>query len=150
MGLGDKMGVVVTKANGCRLPTCRVEGQTTRCAMKIPRTRATVATTLLASAVILGGLAAGGNLSDDSSTLAKSTPTQTYGSALGVMNDADLPDMISAYATNGRIGYIKKEDSIPPEQTRDDVLGQQLPETRIVPVYDYDGTTVIGEFEYAP
>ncbi|MFT4125921.1 MAG: hypothetical protein QM662_06785 [Gordonia sp. (in: high G+C Gram-positive bacteria)] len=80
---------------------------------------------------------------------------QTYGSAEGVNSDAELPDLIAVYATNGRLGYLKQADYLPPQRSLDDVL--RLPERagelrapgRTVPVYAEDGKTVIGEFRFS-
>lgn len=82
---------------------------------------------------------------------------QTYGSAAAITDDTKLPDLVSSIGTNGRQGYIKSSDipatpktkeqaSTLPERT--DSSGQRVrsgaPKT--VPVYESDGTTVIGQF----
>lgn len=55
---------------------------------------------------------------------------QTY----GVPNDSGIPDLTAAQATNGKIGYI----------LQDDLWNADGKST--IPVYESDGTTVIGEF----
>lgn len=71
----------------------------------------------------------------------------TYGSYANVTSDADAPDLIFAVATNGLEGYIKNTDfnqgtDISLEQVQ---AGLQF-EEKAIPVYEVDGTTVIGEF----
>ena len=75
----------------------------------------------------------------------------TYGSAGEAKSPADEPDLILAYATNGKLGYVKRTDLEPaspssPQQAvaqqmaRADILSQQIP------VYAVDGVTQIGVF----
>lgn len=74
----------------------------------------------------------------------------TYGSSLYAKSPADEPDLIAAYARNGRIGYVKRINLESPApgtprealamQARSGGVDQQLP------VYDLDGDTQIGVF----
>jgi hypothetical protein len=82
---------------------------------------------------------------------------ETFGSAESITDDADLPDLILSIGTNGQTGYIKSSD-IPatpatkaqaaslPEST--DSSGQRVRTTsaKTVPLYESDGTTVVGQF----
>ncbi|MGW8812985.1 hypothetical protein [Gordonia terrae] len=82
---------------------------------------------------------------------------QTYGSAAETTVDTKLPDLVLSIGTNGRTGYIKSADipatpktkaqaSALPERT--DSTGQRVRASapKTVPVYESDGTTVIGQF----
>lgn len=82
---------------------------------------------------------------------------QTFGDGGRVESLEALPDLVGAVATNGKFGFIKKEDFLgTPPASPDDVLklpsttvdGQKVfkSEQRTVPVYASDGVTVIGEF----
>lgn len=55
----------------------------------------------------------------------------------------ELPDLISAVASNGKRGYVRKEDAFPTLSEQDD--GPKLGiSTREIPVYLVDGKTVVG------
>lgn len=82
---------------------------------------------------------------------------QTVGTAEGVENDADLPDLIAAQGSNGEVGYVKKTDLVAPELSKEQVLS--LPQTtladgtvafhepaRTIAVYEEDGVTQTGTF----
>jgi hypothetical protein len=64
------------------------------------------------------------------------------------------PDLIAAYATNGRFGYAYAEqlDGYRPTSPADALRWQAEhgDESRSVPVYESDGETVIGEFVIQP
>ena len=72
---------------------------------------------------------------------------QTY----GVVNDRGTPDLIATTATNGRNGYISREEleaagggnPTSPEEALQD-QADRAGKTITVPVYEADGTTVIG------
>ncbi|MFD4291878.1 hypothetical protein ACFWPA_04235 [Rhodococcus sp. NPDC058505] len=70
---------------------------------------------------------------------------QSFGSGEGIDADADLPDLIAAIGSNGEIGYIHKDALGGPAATPEQALATD-PGARTVPLYDTDGTTVIGEF----
>lgn len=88
-------------------------------------------------------------------------PRNSSGQTYGPTNDAiaveNEPDLILVAATNGLPGYVSKVEldvitgadvSSPEEavawQLRQDAAGWT---TKSIPVYELDGTTVIGEFE---
>lgn len=88
-------------------------------------------------------------VSTDPVPLAVNENGETYGTDA---YDA-RPDLISAYATNGREGYIRRAelDSVhgprptsPAHALRMQATPPPRPET--IPVYESDGVTVIGEF----
>ncbi len=74
---------------------------------------------------------------------------QTYGSALGA---ATPPDLVLASATNGEIGYVyfaqlnsaSGGNIASPQQAL--AWDEQTHQAATIPVYESDGTTVIGEF----
>jgi len=73
----------------------------------------------------------------------------TYGSDLDAASFADTPDLISAIADNGKLGYVMKTDIYSPAPNNpDDAISQnaQAQQTRTIPVYAHDGETVIGKF----
>ena len=82
---------------------------------------------------------------------------QTYGSTGNVMVE-DYPDLVGVIATNGKEGYVYKEDFVDeyvPQSPEEAVeymevlkeLNDQGIYFQVVPVYGSDGETVIGEFE---
>ncbi len=62
-----------------------------------------------------------------------------------------LPDLVAAIATNGRTGYINStmlNKEMPTKPAKAAATGRtQAPPT--IPVYDRDGVTVIGEFQFS-
>jgi hypothetical protein len=56
----------------------------------------------------------------------------TYGSGAGVDADNPGPDLVAAYGTNGRCGFVRAAD--------------RHTSRREVPLYAQDGVTVIGEY----
>ena len=75
----------------------------------------------------------------------------TYGSELQASSPAQAPDLISAIATNGKLGYVKKTDLYPagPSNPQQALSRQQSDksQTSSIPVYAVDGTTQIGVYE---
>ncbi len=86
---------------------------------------------------------------------------ETFGSAADASNREQEPDLIRAYATNGRLGYVRRTELevadgttaalsfTSPEQAlawQQERGGRSFP----VPVYAEDGTTVVGEFLVLP
>jgi hypothetical protein len=70
---------------------------------------------------------------------------QTYGT---IKPDGSRPDLMLAYARNGRIGYVDIRDL---EADRPTSLTEPPVTTaRSIPVYESDGETVIGEFVIEP
>lgn len=99
--------------------------------------------------------AASPTVQQDSATSAayvfpKNAYGQTYGSELDAATPGDAPDLIRAYATNGREGYVLKTDLHPPlTGGMDEALALNSSGDRAIPVYEVDGRTVIGEFVIA-
>lgn len=86
-------------------------------------------------------------------TFPRNANDQTYGSELEAGSPAEAPDLISAWATNGRLGYVRKSDLHPPAQfsTPEEALSWQAkqnqgPSSWTIPVWDVDGTTQIGVY----
>lgn len=81
---------------------------------------------------------------------------QTYGEVYNVILE-DYPDLIGVIATNGKEGYVYKEemDGYVPQSPEEAVeymnvlkgLNDQGIYFQIITVYEADGKTVIGEFE---
>lgn len=74
---------------------------------------------------------------------------QTYGSELNAATPAQAPDLISAYASNGRIGYVLNTQLHPalpvsPAAALNAQAAAQLEKS--IPVFAVDGKTVIGRF----
>lgn len=70
----------------------------------------------------------------------------TYGSGGGIDEDDPGPDLVAAYGTNGRCGFVRATDLPQPARTLAQALVDPSPEGRDVPLYAQDGVTVIGEF----
>ncbi|UOR01631.1 hypothetical protein MUN77_16180 [Leucobacter allii] len=71
------------------------------------------------------------------------------GVTFGLHNERGDPELVAALATNGRPGYVYAEDvqgetPASPEEAAE-LTGKGL-EDRVIPVYEADGITVIGEF----
>lgn len=76
---------------------------------------------------------------------------QTYGTATEVNGQTFEPDLIAAYATNGKLGYVLRTDAEGPMPTSiSEALAQNNAPTRTIPVYESDGVTQIGVFEIGP
>jgi|GEM_PF-803787 len=73
---------------------------------------------------------------------------ESFGTAEGVNDETEIPDLVQAYATNGSIGFIRSDDLQGPEaQTPSEALAQgQSPRT--VNVYDSEGSNVVGQFTF--
>jgi len=83
---------------------------------------------------------------------------ESLGSAEGITNDQELPDLIVANGTDGELGYVKKTDlvtqvrtieevlSLPQETLSDGTLALHEP-ARSIPLYAEDGVTQIGKFD---
>lgn len=70
----------------------------------------------------------------------------TYGSGAGIDADDPGPDLVAAYGTNGRCGFVRAADRARPARTLADALADPEPEAVDVPLYAADGVTVIGTF----
>lgn len=75
----------------------------------------------------------------------------TFGSDFG---QDESPDLVLARGDDGTVGYVKRQDVYGPDDvTLEDVLRQMEagdPESRTIPLYAEDGTTVIGKFTLPP
>jgi hypothetical protein len=76
---------------------------------------------------------------------------QSYGADENARGPADAPDLIAAWATNGKYGYVLKTDVYPsdtPSSPEEALANQKASanQARSFPVYEADGETVIGEF----
>ena len=78
---------------------------------------------------------------------------QTYGSAAGISNKADLPDLVLVRADNGVLGYITKADFIGPtlrpqmvKTWPTDAHGNYIEPSTVLPVYAQNGVTQVGLF----
>jgi hypothetical protein len=74
---------------------------------------------------------------------------ETYGSALSEHTIGVEPDLISAVGTNGVEGYVRADDLTPKVSSIEEAIEQNGKNGDIltIPLYDVDGTTVLGEFE---
>ena len=71
----------------------------------------------------------------------------TYGSGSGVDADDPGPDLVAAYGTNGRCGFVRAADRPQPPTTLAGALDRTGPtEGTTIPLYAQDGVTVIGRF----
>ncbi|MDQ3223419.1 MAG: peptidase M56 BlaR1 [Gemmatimonadota bacterium] len=71
----------------------------------------------------------------------------TYGSAL----DSEVePQLVEAYATNGRVGYVLSIDLNEEVAANPTEALQRNAGGFTIPVYTVDGTTIIGEFVVEP
>lgn len=73
---------------------------------------------------------------------------QTYGSGEGVEIESDLPELVAAIGTNGEIGYVARADlgAVAADPT---AAVQEVATPRTVPLYDKDGSTMVGEFTFS-
>ena len=75
---------------------------------------------------------------------------QTYGSALGAMTYAQVPDLVSVWDNQGQLGYARKTDIFPSVFPRSLSSASGLQQGDLskssVPVYESDGVTVIGTY----
>ncbi len=82
---------------------------------------------------------------------------QTYGSSALAATYEDEPDLIQAAATNGKVGYLSRDEMRAVDgshvKTPEEALAWQAAhgnETHVLPVYALDGVTVIGHFVIEP
>lgn len=77
----------------------------------------------------------------------------TYGSMLDTPSPDQLPDLISAIATNGRQGFVLRSDLfLPGPKTPEQAIAMNAAAVapRSIPVYAVDGTTIIGTYVISP
>jgi hypothetical protein len=72
----------------------------------------------------------------------------TYGSGANVDEDDPGPDLVAAYGTNGRCGFIRATDREGDQPRNPEEAAEYManldPDGRDVPLYARDGVTVIG------
>lgn len=73
---------------------------------------------------------------------------QAYGSELDAPSPDQLPDLIYAIATNGKYGYVRRDDLHPSAQptSPEEAIAQNSDQPREIPVYETDGKTQIGTY----
>lgn len=69
---------------------------------------------------------------------------QSYGSLAEADNYSEMPDLISGVATNGKEGYVYREELAAAENA---AFSEETTSSTFVTVYAEDGKTPIGEFE---
>lgn len=73
---------------------------------------------------------------------------QTYGKSFDPLV---VPDLILAEGTDGKTGYVLSSDLIGKEPTTpEEAVKQQLEQVnvnRVIPLYEKDGKTIIGQFK---
>jgi hypothetical protein len=78
----------------------------------------------------------------------------TYGSELDATDPANAPDLIAAYATNGKTGYVLKRELHPPGPKNPTAAlyaqAHAKKSPTFIPVYAIDGVTQVGVFEIGP
>jgi hypothetical protein len=119
----------------------------------------------LAIGVLCGTLVSAGHPDSGSALAATSSVVHwpenanglSYGSALDATCPEDEPDLIQVVATNGKDGYVLRTDLEVAAganlQTPQAALSEQAAragQSQALPVYELDGTTVIGVFEVTP
>lgn len=83
---------------------------------------------------------------------------QTYGVPMEIKGQIAEPDLVRVYATNGQLGYVRNQErkvatgdpslfKSPEEALR--WQENRAPGPVTIPVYDVDGVTTIGEFEFS-
>ncbi|WP_201264875.1 peptidase [Brevibacillus reuszeri] len=74
---------------------------------------------------------------------------ETYGSGLSILSIGEEPDLISAIGTNGVKGYVRAIDLTPEVSSIEEAIeaNKDNGDISTIPLYDVDGTTVLGEFE---
>lgn len=124
-------------------------------------TRGVIVGLVVLIAIIVGGVSGSIAFAEDSarsrvpSGLATTIwPTNekgmTYGSSMNATCPEDEPDLIQAEATNGRRGYVLRSDPEGPiPKSPQEALALQVAQAgrdEVIPVYESDGTTIIGSF----
>jgi hypothetical protein len=77
---------------------------------------------------------------------------ETYGPSIYAEILGEEPDLIAATGIDGTHGYVRFSDlePFPPPRTPEEAVAQNNPGVRMIPLYDKDGRTVIGQFEVGP
>lgn len=73
---------------------------------------------------------------------------ETYGKPVDSIHP---PDLIMAQGTDGKLGYVRSSELIGDDPaTPEEAAKYQLtldPKGRVIPLYEHDGITIIGEFK---
>lgn len=72
--------------------------------------------------------------------------TNANGETYGVQNSRGVPDLIAVLATNGDVGYAYSKQIFGPFPTSPGQAAHWHPVQRLIPVYQADGVTVIGQY----
>ncbi|MGO3328541.1 hypothetical protein [Gordonia sp. (in: high G+C Gram-positive bacteria)] len=72
---------------------------------------------------------------------------QSFGSGADAKSDQDGPDLIAAYATNGKLGYVKRQSLASPKATSPQQARSMNKDSRSIDVFQKDGKTVVGTFK---
>jgi hypothetical protein len=121
----------------------------------------TAVVAVMGSGVLGASLPTGPDAAEDRPVAGPTYPTnaagQTYGTDALADREEDFPDLIAAYATNGKVGYVRNDDliEVPPASPAEAVARQKWLDARfapgdvvrVIPVFAKDGSTVVGEFE---
>lgn len=82
--------------------------------------------------------------------LAENEKGQTYGSAFVGAITGEMPDLVKAVTTDGKVGYLNVKDLLldtPATPEEAIALSSYSEANSIIPVYAEDGTTVVGAFK---
>jgi hypothetical protein len=77
----------------------------------------------------------------------------SYGSSEQATSDAEVPNLVLVYATNGKLGYVNSSDLIgksPANPQQAIASNSANSRAAAIPVYAVDGVTKIGEFVKQP
>lgn len=105
----------------------------------------------------IGGASIGTTGLTPGATLPQNSSGLTYGSALGALGEAGVPDLVLVIATNGKQGYVYKSALNAADGS--DVASLQGAAAwaaggatvgHTIAVYANDGTTVVGAFTILP
>ncbi|ADL07111.1 M56 family metallopeptidase [Thermosediminibacter oceani] len=73
---------------------------------------------------------------------------ETYGPAIYAEVLGEEPDLIAAIGIDGTFGYVRSSDLNPPDpRTPEEAVAQNNLGDKLIPLYDKDGRTVIGQFK---
>jgi hypothetical protein len=72
--------------------------------------------------------------------------TNAKGETYGVQNSRGVPDLVAVIATNGEVGYSYFKQILGPQPTSPAEAAHWHPVPRLIPVYQPDGVTVIGQY----
>lgn len=85
------------------------------------------------------------------SLLQENENDQTYGSAYVAQVTGNMPELVSAVATDGTLGYVYSQDlqfATPSNPEEALALNAQAATNPTIPVYAVDGTTIVGTFQF--